>query len=284
MTNTRPKYKGGKRVRTGGASRGWIIATAVVVVIGVALVAAVASGSKGAKPATPASAALVRKVTSIPTNVFTQVKAGTATATPKPITAPPLTSGGKPQILYVGAEYCPYCATERWPMVIALSRFGSFSNLGSTHSSSTDVFPNTATFSFHGATYRSQWIAFSGVETQSNQRQGDSYAPLDKLTAEQEQIFATYDAPPYTTSSGGIPFIDFGGKFLVSGVSYDPAVLSGKSADDIASALADPTTAISKGAVGTANTFTAAICSLTGGQPATVCNDATIKEIATTLK
>jgi hypothetical protein len=283
MSNTRPRYKSGKRVRTRG-SRGWIIVTAVVVVVGVALVAAVASGSKGTKPAAPASAALVRKVTALPSGVFAQVKAGNATAKPKPITAPALTADGKPQILYVGAEYCPYCATERWPMVIALSRFGSFSNLGVTHSSSTDVFPNTPTFSFHGATYRSQWITFTGVETESNQRQGDGYAPLDKLTAEQEQIFATYDAPPYTTSSGGIPFIDFGGKFLVSGVTYDPAVLSGKSADDIASALADPTTPISKGAVGTANTFTAAICSLTNGQPAAVCNDPTIKEIATTLK
>ena len=283
MSNSRPQYKSGKRVRTRG-NRGWIIVTAVVVVIGVALVAAVASGSKGAKPATPASAALVRKVTSLPETVFAQVKTGTATAAPKPIAAPLLTAGGKPEVLYVGAEYCPYCATERWPMVIALSRFGSFSNLGSTHSSSTDVFPNTATFSFHGATYRSQWITFSGVETQSNQRQGDGYAPLDKLTPEQQQIFATYDAPPYTTSSGGIPFIDFGGKFLVSGVTYDPAVLSGKSANEIASALADPTTPISKGAVGTANTFTAAICSLTNGQPASVCNDPTIKEIATALK
>ena len=283
MSNSRPRYKSGKRVRTRD-NRGWIIVTAVVVVIGVALVAAVASGSKGTKPSAPASAALVRKVTSLPETVFAQVKTGTATAAPKPITAPPLTADGKPEILYVGAEYCPYCATERWAMVIALSRFGSFSNLGSTHSSSTDVFPNTATFSFHGATYRSQWITFTGVETQSNQRQGDGYAPLDKLTPEQQQIFATYDAPPYTTSSGGIPFIDFGGKFLVSGVTYDPAVLSGKSADEIASALADPTTPISKGAVGTANTFTAAICSLTNGQPASVCNDPTIKEIATALK
>jgi hypothetical protein len=287
MSNERPQYKRGKRIRAAGANRAWIIVTGVVVVIGVALVAAVASGSKSAesaKPAGPAPPALVRKVTSLPKTVVAQVNAGTAAAAPKPITAPPLTAGGKPEILYVGAEYCPYCATERWPMVIALSRFGSFSNLGVTHSSSTDAFPNTATFSFHGATYRSQWIAFTGVELQTNQRQGDGYAPLDKLTAKQEQIFATYDAPPYTTSSRGIPFIDFGGKFVVSGVTYDPAVLSGKSADDIANALADPTTPISKGAVGTANRFTAAICTLTNGQPASVCNDPTIKEIATTLQ
>ena len=46
-----------------------------------------------------------------------------------PLTAttgqPALTSGGKPEILYVGAEYCPYCAAERWAMVVALSRFGT---------------------------------------------------------------------------------------------------------------------------------------------------------------
>jgi hypothetical protein len=284
MSNKRPPYKRGKRVRAGGANRAWIIVTAVVVVIGVALVAAVASGSKSAKPATPAPATLVAKVSSIPATVFTKVKAGISTAGPKPISAPALTANGKPLVLYVGAEYCPYCATERWPMVIALSRFGSFSKLGSTHSSSTDVFPNTATFSFHGSSYRSQWIAFTGLETQTNQRQGDGYAPLDKLTAEQEQIFATYDAPPYTTSSRGIPFIDFGGKYLISGVTYDPSVLSGKSANDIADALADPTTSISQGAVGAANTFTAAICSLTAGQPASVCNTPVIREIATTLK
>ncbi len=32
---------------------------------------------------------------------------------------PALTSGGKPQIVYMGAEYCPYCAAERWAMVVA---------------------------------------------------------------------------------------------------------------------------------------------------------------------
>ncbi len=47
----------------------------------------------------------------------------------------------KPQVAYIGAEYCPFCASERWPMVIALSRLGTFSGLGLTTSSATDVFP-----------------------------------------------------------------------------------------------------------------------------------------------
>ncbi len=260
----------------------WIIA-AVVVVIGVAAVAAIASGRHGAANDQLAPAALVTKVTSLPATVFDTVGTGDAKPAPTPITAPALTSGGKPQILYVGAEYCPYCATERWPMVIALSRFGTFSGLRTTHSSSTDVFPNTQTFSFHGASYESNWIAFTGVEMQSNQRQGDGYASLDTLTPAQQQVFDTYDRAPYVgtdpASSGAIPFIDFGGKFVSAGATYDPAVLQGKSATEIADALSNPAGDIARGAVGAANSFTATICKLTKNQPAVVCSDPAITKI-----
>jgi hypothetical protein len=61
-------------------------------------------------------------------------------------------------------------------MVVALSRFGTFTDLGTTHSSSSDVYPNTATLSFHGASYRSDYIAFQGVKTHSNLRSGNGYA------------------------------------------------------------------------------------------------------------
>ena len=71
-----------------------------------------------------------------------------------------LTSDGKPRIVYLGAEYCPYCATERWAMVNALSRFGTFKNLKITTSSATDVDANTPTFSFYGSTFTSPYIKF----------------------------------------------------------------------------------------------------------------------------
>jgi hypothetical protein len=257
--------------------RRWWIGVAVVVVIAMAGVIAVASTSKSGTADHTASPELMSKVTSVPTRVFEQVGTGSSASAPKPISAPALTAGGKPLILYIGAEYCPYCATERWPMVIALSRFGSFSGLGTTHSSSADVFPDTQTFSFHGARYTSRWISFTGVELQTNERHGDGYAPLDRLTAEQQRLLDTYDRAPYVgsgDSSGGIPFIDFGGKFVVGGASYDPSVLQGKSATQIADALADPSSNVSRGAIGVANAFTSTICSLTGGQPKNVCADA----------
>ena len=283
----RPTYKAGRRAhnRRSGSST-WIIA-AVVLAIGVAAVAAVTSASKGGGADGPASAAVVGKVTSVPVAVVDQVGPGTAAPAPKPITAPALTADGKPRVLYVGAEYCPYCATERWPMVIALSRFGTFMGLRATHSSSTDVYPDTQTFSFHGARYTSKWISFRGYELETNQRQGDGYVPLDTLSPQDQQIFDTYDRAPYIgtgASSNGIPFIDFGGKFLIGGVTYDPSVLQGQSAAAIAGSLSDPTSAISQGAVGAANAFTAAICSMTGNQPGRVCADPAIQRIQRALK
>ena len=46
----------------------------------------------------------------------------------------PLTKNGLPEVLYVGAEYCPFCAAERWALIVALSKFGSFSKLHYTKS------------------------------------------------------------------------------------------------------------------------------------------------------
>ena len=75
-----------------------------------------------------------------------------------PVAATPVhkDASGKPIVLYVGGEFCPYCAAERWSPVVALSRFGTFSNLTLLRSSSTDMFPDTRTFSFAGSHYSSK--------------------------------------------------------------------------------------------------------------------------------
>jgi hypothetical protein len=288
---TRPgagvKYKGGKRVRAGGSGRGFWISGAVVVAIGVAGVIAVASGSKSTPSSgkQPAVASIVKQVTSVPATVFATVGSGTATAAPKKLNgAPALTQGGKPRIVYIGAEYCPYCATERWAIVTALSRFGTFSNLSLIHSADApEIFPDTQTFSFHGSTYKSAYVTFTPVETQT-----DAHAPLEALTSEETQLVTTYDVPPYSgtdsTSAGAIPFLYFGGKYISVGATYDPSVLQGKSASDIAAALSNPTSAIAKGAIGAANGLTAAICSITDNQPAAVCSVPAIRSLQGSLQ
>jgi hypothetical protein len=174
-------------------------------------------------------------------------------------------------VVYVGAEYCPYCAAERWAMAVALSRFGTFTGLGETASSPSDVYPNTATLTFHGASYASTYLSFTAREIQSNQVVNGAYAPLDTLSAVDQALFTKYNAPPYTDSAGSIPFIDIGGRYLISGSSYSPQVLQGKTQTQIAAALADPNSAIAKAVDGTANLITAAICQITNGQPGAVC-------------
>ena len=47
--------------------------------------------------------------------------------------------------------------------------------------------------------------------------------------------------------------------------------------------MADPTTDVGKGVLGTANTLTATICQVTGGKPGSVCNAPTIKQIRASL-
>jgi Domain of unknown function (DUF929) len=264
------------------AIAGGVVAAVVLVVavlVGVKL--ATKKGTPAAAPsASPAAASVVSAVTGVPANVLDQVGVGKVDTLPKTTSGQTVqTDSGKPLILYIGAEYCPYCAAERWAMVVALSRFGTFSNLGQTHSSSTDTYPNTATLSFHGATYTSQYLTFQGVETETNQpNSSGGYTTLDTPTATQEQLLKKYNAAPYVSSdvAGSIPFIDFANQAVVSGASYSPQLLAGKTADQIAAALSNPSDPIAQAVNGTANAFTALICKLTNNQPAAVCGSAAV--------
>ena len=133
---------------------------------------------------------------------------------------------------------------------------------------------NTPTWTFVKSHYTSKYLTFSTVETQSNiPTSGGSYTTLQTPTSAQQALLTKYDAPPYVSSAnaGAIPFIDFGNKYMLSGASYSPQVLQGKSWSQIASALKDPTSPIAKAVDGTANYLTATICKLTGNQPASAC-------------
>jgi hypothetical protein len=249
----------------------------VVVVVVVILVVALSNGGSKATATTPAPADVVQAATTVSPTALDAVGAGASGVTPPKAVTPPqplLTSNGKPEVLYIGAEYCPYCAAERWPMVVALSRFGTFSNLGATESStvSGEVFPGTKTFSFYRSGYSSPYLVFTPVETQSNQPTSNGYATLQQPTPAQQKLLQQYDTPPYTQSSGGIPFVDFGNRYIVSGASYSPQVLQGASMSTIAGSLVDPSNQIAQNIDGTANILTAGICQMTGNQPGQVCN------------
>ena len=72
--------------------------------------------------------------------------------------------------------------------------------------------------------------------------------------------------------------MDFGNKYLIAGASYSPQVLAGLSWATIGADLSNPNSAVAKAVDGTANYITAAICKLTGNQPASACT-ATVKSL-----
>jgi len=184
---------------------------------------------------------------------------------------------GKPLVTYIGAEYCPYCAAERWALAVALSRFGTFSHLSGTHSGSADVYPDTQTLSFYGSSYSSPYVDFQPVEEATNQQVGGTYQTLQTPTAAQTSLMSTYDA------TGSIPFLDIGNRYVITGASYSPQVLQGLSREQIASQLSDPSSPVAQAIDGTANDITAAITRVTGSQPSSVANSPAIAAIAKKL-
>ena len=249
----------------------------VAVVIGLFVAAArnQATGSSGNSKL--ASASLVSTVTGVSQQTSETINTG---GLPNPfhaLPAAPALNGptGKPEVLYYGAEYCPYCAAERWSMIVALSRFGTFSNLHTTTSSGSDVYPNTPTFTFYGSTYASQYLDFVPVEAATR----DPFTALQTPTDAQQAIFNKYDAPPYVSTAGGIPFVDYGNQFYTTSSGYSPKILGGYTWDQIAGNLNDPHNGITKAIVGNANYITAALCKLTNDQPGAVCAAPAIQQI-----
>jgi Domain of unknown function (DUF929) len=264
-----------------------IIAGGAVVVVLAAVLALVltrgggggqASGGPTPGPTGTELASLTAQVTSVPVAVLDQVGGGMVSSLPTSVTGTPLTSGGKPEMLYIGAEYCPYCAAMRWSMIVALSRFGTFAGLATIRSAArngagtAEPYPDTATWTFANASYTSSYVAFTPVEEFSNVPDPSTggYTKLMTPTAAQQALLEKYDA----ANNEAIPFIDFGNRFTSVGASYDPALLQGLSWSQIGADLHDPATAVAKSVFGTANYMNAALCELTDDKPATACTSA----------
>jgi hypothetical protein len=265
---------------------------AVVVVIAVVVALVLYATNKSSPPpaasnngvyGTVLPTSVSSDVTSVPASTLDSVAGGSVSswmtgseggAPPvAPISGGPLTSGGKPEMLYIGAEYCPYCGAMRWAMAVALSRFGHFTTpLKGFHSSPTDVYPNTPTLTFYKAGYSSPYLVFTPVENENIHED-----PLQNTTASQEALWKKYD----TGSDGytGYPFIDFANKADIIAPIYDPQVLAHESWAQVAAALHNPSSPIAQGADGAANYITAGICKMTGNQPSTVCSSATISSL-----
>jgi hypothetical protein len=257
-------------------------AIAVVVIIVVVLVVAKLVGGGGSKdqaaPPQTGLPAVVSAITSVPPATLDAVGVGTAGGLQGLKDSTPLTDSGKTEMLYVGGEFCPYCAATRWGMAAALSRFGTFKGLGLMSSETNDIYPDTATITFEGSTYTSTYLVFHPYETLDRNKQ-----PLDTLSPADQAIFAKYDNTPYTSSAGGIPFVDIGGKYFLYGSAYDPGILKGLTQAQIAADLTDTSSPVAQAIDGEANVMAAAICLTNNEQPSSVCSSAGVKTAAAKL-
>ena len=82
-----------------------------------------------AQQRTPADATVVQELTNVPQSAWEAVGKGSVVKNAftynsgQPVLKGP---NGHPEFFYVGGEFCPYCGAERWAMINALSRFGTF--------------------------------------------------------------------------------------------------------------------------------------------------------------
>ena len=177
---------------------------------------------------------------------------------------PPLTLNGKPELLYIGSEGCPYCAMQRWGLIVALSRFGTFSNLHLMQSLTTER-PEVRTFTFFGSHYSSPYVSFVPVEAFSNIPSSNGFARLQPLSAAQGDLFATYD------QEGTFPFVDVANAYTSWYSTVLPGKLAGMNWTQILGSLSHPDSAAAQAVAGEAEVVTAELCSVTGGRPQSVC-------------
>ena len=282
-----PKARGG---RPAGLFT-WVAVGLVLVVVAALVIIKVTSGgtNAGAAGFQATDPATVAEVTNVPTTVFDTVGVTSPVAQ---VTAPiklkgqPLLTGKSasgatlPHVFYLGGEYCPFCAAERWATIIALSRFGTWSGLGNMISSTHpgEIFPGTPTFTFLKAKYKSSYVTFSSIEQYTNQWDTAKgfYSSLQTPSKWQLANFKKYDTTKYipgitAQQDYSIPYITLGDQFLISGASFTPATLANQTRGQIATGLKDPTSPVTDAIIATANYQTAALCSLTKNKPGNVC-------------
>ncbi len=264
-----------------------ITAAVAVVVVIIAVVIGLAITSQPDK--TPAASntgadAAIAKLSTIPTSAFDAAgkPAAANNAVPQKIDGGTvLKNGDKPEVLYVGAEFCPYCATERWSLVAALNRFGSVTGLTPTRSADNEG--NIPTVSFQNLKYTSDYIAFRAIETQDRNHQ-----ELQKIPPDIEALFTKYDAPPYVQGqAGSIPWTFYGTHQTVgSGVPVQSFLnLTDESGwSKVVEQMLTGKGDLGQPIMANANAITAQICTLTGNKPDTVCSSPAVVQTAPMLK
>jgi thiol-disulfide isomerase/thioredoxin len=207
------------------------------------------------------SAAISNNLTGVSFTTLSSVGTGQGVIGPEQLNSSGLTNNGKPEVLFMGAQYCPYCMAETWSLIIALSKFGNFSGLEYMLSASNYNYSDTPGFTFVGASYTSQYVSFVSVEYENRNQ-----STLQSISSSQAALEKKYD--PHLE----IPFVDLGNQFGVISSQYAPTTLANLNWTQISSQINDPNSTLALSIDGAANTLISAICKIDGGSPSNVCS------------
>jgi hypothetical protein len=259
----------------------------IVAILGVYVLVWFVGNANPALRASRADRQVVGTVTSIPPWIWRRVGTGDRSNPWYPVAGQPALDGpdGHPEFFYVGGEFCEFCATERWAILNALGRFGSFSHLSQLRSYDDQL----ATFSFYQSTYTSPYVDFVPVEHVGNTKDIlGQFVTLQPFRGNQQQLYNRYASTTYLPTGQGLPFVDLNNQYLL-GEGIAPAALQDAgggplSWQQIAQALQTPTSQTARQILGMANWLTAAICLVTHQQPGSVCHVPNIQQIESSLR
>jgi Domain of unknown function (DUF929) len=252
----------------------------VVILVSVVVVVKVTSSSGPdvvGETFQPVSSSDAANATKIPASVYDAVGITspaapivipTAVSSQPKLTYPGPLNQSLPGVFFYGAEFSPYAAAERWVVVTALSRFGTFEDLGEVESSSTVAFSSTPSFTFWKAHYSSHYLALQTNEHYSDQNlTGASYSVLQVPTSSQAKLVRAFTKAP-----ASFPLVDVGNRYVVTGQSsYSPTILSGLSFSQIGDDLDQPSDPVTQAILASANYLSATVCEITSQRPLSVC-------------
>jgi thiol-disulfide isomerase/thioredoxin len=175
--------------------------------------------------------------------------------------------GGKVFVFFMGAEYCPYCAAERWAIVRSLQKIGQWDGLKQTISAGRDEpYLNLPTYDFTKSNYNSTHVEFVARELKDRE-----FRPLDKLLKTEEKLVRKFNPKKE------IPFLLVGGRFMQVGSGFPPKIFIGHTFRQTETELKKTESEIRKTIDDEANIISALLC--LSGLPPELCKETGTAEL-----
>lgn len=291
MTNPAPpRGEDQVRPRLPTALVTWAFIGSILMLVAALVIVKLTEGTGPSATSSPhplAPASVVAALARIPAAAFDRAASASVSMPPEVLSGQaPLTAGGVPEVVFVGADFSPYSAAESWALVAALDRFGSFVGLGSTASSDDEVFARTPGFSFVGADYHSSHLVLVAVDRYASMPSTlapagfPQQASLGPVVAD---LLRRYDSRSATDTA--LPFVDVGNRLTVAGADFgfSPGLLEGMSMAQVAADLGDATSPVAEEVLAAADELSAAICGSDGQEPPVVCASSGVRQAAAKL-